>query len=381
MTQPPRIRADIRAMSAYAVPPIPAEATKLDAMENPHGLPTALQAQLGERLARAALNRYPAPAHMAALSAAIARHTFAAHGQESLPAGWAMTLGNGSDELISLLNLAVATPSASPTQPRPVALAPAPGFVMYAMSAQLQGLDFVQVPLNAADFSLNTPAMLAALQQHRPALLWLAYPNNPTATLWDEADVATLIAAAQRTDTIVVMDEAYQPFAARSWLPHMLAAPERHRHVVLLRTLSKFGLAGVRLGYLMGPDHIVGEIEKIRPPYNISVLNIEAALFALENADIYAQQAQNICTQREYLIEQLRHIPTIQTVWPSQANMILIRLNNAPHIHTQLQAHGIFVKNTSNMHPLLENTLRISVGTDEENQKLLAALRNITLGA
>lgn len=371
-----RIRADIRAMSAYTVAPAPEGAAKLDAMENPHGLPPALQAQLGARLARAALNRYPAPAHMAALRAAIAQHTFGAAG---LPSSWAMTLGNGSDELISLLNQALSTPATNPRPiaPRPVALAPAPGFVMYAMSAQLQGLDFVEVPLNASDFSLNVQAMRQAIAQHRPALIWLAYPNNPTATLWDEADVAAIIAAAAQTGSIVVMDEAYQPFAERSWLPHMLAAPERHGHVLLMRTLSKFGLAGVRLGYLMGPAHLVGEIEKIRPPYNLSVLNIEAALFALENADIYAQQAQDICRERAHLIEQLRQNPRIQTIWPSQANMILIRLENANTIHTQLKERGILVKNTSSMHPLLKNTLRISVGTHEENQRLLKVLGEI----
>lgn len=368
-----RIRADIRAMHAYAVASTPVGAVKLDAMENPHRLSAHLQTELGRRLAAAALNRYPAPAQMAALSAAIARHTFAEHGQEGLPAGWAMTLGNGSDEIISLINQALA----QPTQPRPVALAPAPGFVMYAISAQLQGLDFVEVPLNAADFSLDMPAMLAAIERLRPALLWLAYPNNPTATLWDEADVAALIAAAARTNTLVVMDEAYQPFAARSWLPHMLAAPERHGHVLLMRTLSKFGLAGVRLGYLMGPENIVGEIEKIRPPYNISVLNIETALFALENVSVYQNQAQDICAQREYLMTQLRKIPQIQTVFDSQANMILIRIDEASSIHAKLKERGILIKNTSAMHPLLENTLRISVGTAEENQCLLKALAEI----
>ncbi|NEJ61741.1 aminotransferase class I/II-fold pyridoxal phosphate-dependent enzyme, partial [Rhizobium leguminosarum] len=144
----------------------------------------------------------------------------------------------------------------------------------YPMSAQLQGLDFVGVPLTA-DFELDEPAMLAAIAQHCPAITYLAYPNNPTATLWDEGAVQRIIDAVGAQGGIVVMDEAYQPFASRTWLDRMRAEPARNAHVLLMRTLSKFGLAGVRLGYLAGPAALVDEIEKVRPPYNVSVLNCE----------------------------------------------------------------------------------------------------------
>ena len=268
-------------MHAYAVQ----DATgllKMDAMENPHRQPLALQAELGQRLGALALNRYPG-ARVDELRAALAAHA-------GMPEGHALMLGNGSDELISLLAMACDVPPSPASQGRPATiLAPVPGFVMYAMSAQLQGLDFVGVPLTA-DFELDEAAMLAAIETHRPAITYLAYPNNPTANLFDAAVMARLVAAVGRQGGLVVIDEAYQPFAARSYIDRLA----KHGHVLLMRTLSKFGLAGIRLGYLMGPAALVAEIDKVRPPYNISVLNCECALFALEHAEVFEAQARQI---------------------------------------------------------------------------------------
>ena len=226
-----RIRPDVRAMHAYAVQS--AEGLlKMDAMENPFGLPPELQAALGQRLGELALNRSPGSRNDD-LRAALASYA-------GMPEGHALILGNGSDELITLLALACAQPGAK-------VLAPVPGFVMYAMSAQLQGLGFVGVPLTP-DFALDEAAMLAAIAEHRPAITYIAYPNNPTATLWDEAVVQRIVDAVGAQGGIVAMDEAYQPFASRTWLDRIRAEPARNRHVLLMRTLSKFGLAGVRLG-------------------------------------------------------------------------------------------------------------------------------------
>ena len=351
-----RIRPDVRAMHAYVVQG--AEGLlKLDAMENPFGLPPALQAALGQRLGSLALNRYPGTRNDD-LRAALARHA-------GMPEGCALMLGNGSDELISLLALACAQSGAT-------VLAPVPGFVMYAMSAQLQGLSFVGVPLTA-DFALDESAMLGAIAQHRPAITFIAYPNNPTATLWDEGAVQRIVDAVGAQGGIVVMDEAYQPFASRTWLDRMRAEPQRNSHVLLMRTLSKFGLAGVRLGYLIGPAALVGEIDKVRPPYNVSVLNCEAALFALEHQAVFEQQAQDICRQREQLLTVLAEFPGV-TVFPSQANMILIRLPDAQKTFEGMKARGVLVKNVSKMHSLLNNCLRLTVGTSPENHQMLAAL-------
>ncbi len=352
------IRQDIQSMHAYAIQ----DATgmvKLDAMENPFSLPPALQAALGQRLGAVAINRYPG-ARIDDLKQALAHYV-------NLPEGCGLMLGNGSDELISLLALACDVPGAS-------ILAPLPGFVMYAMSAQLQGLAFHGVPLTA-DFELDEPAMLAALRTHQPAITYLAYPNNPTANLWDAAVIRRLIAEAATFGGLVVMDEAYQPFSSRSWLDEMRRDPAANANVLLMRTLSKFGLAGVRLGYMLGAQALVHEVDKLRPPYNVSVLNAECALFALEHAEVFAEQAAHICEQRARLLAALAQMPGV-TPFPSEANMVLVRVPDATACFERLKSQGILVKNVSKMHSLLANCLRLTVGTPDENTQLIDALQS-----
>jgi len=357
-----RIRADVRAMSAYHIQPSQG-LLKMDTMENPFRLPDDLQKALGERLGALEINRYPGE-RLEVLKQMLKDYAGA-------PAGSAVLLGNGSDEIITLLALATAQPSAAG---RATMLAPMPGFVMYPLSAQLQGLDFVGVPLTA-DFDLDVPAMQAAIAEHKPAITYIAYPNNPTATLWPEDQVQAVIDAVAQIGGLVVMDEAYQPFASRSWISQMRAHPERNAHVLLMRTLSKFGLAGARLGYLIGPAAIVNELDKVRPPYNISVLNCETAIFALEQADLYAAQAQAIRAERQPLIDALRALDGVEKVWPSEANMVLLRVRDAGAAQAAMKQRGVLVKNVSAMHPLLANCLRLTVGTREENAQMLAALK------
>jgi histidinol-phosphate aminotransferase len=347
------IRQDVQSMHGYAIQPS-AGLVKLDAMENPFRLPPALQRELGERLARVAINRYPAQC-VADVVAALSRHV-------QLPAGCKLILGNGSDELIDLLSVACDVPGAG-------ILAPLPGFVMYEMSARLRGLRFTGVPLTP-DFELDRDAMLAAIERERPSLTYIAYPNNPTANLWDDAVIDDIVAAVGAQQGLVVFDEAYQPFSSRSWLQRMAAKP----HVVVLRTLSKFGLAGVRLGYLSGHAALIDEIDKVRPPYNVSVLNAEATLFALEHADEYARQAALLRAERERLQAALRALPGA-TPFPSDANMILVRVPDARRAFDGLKARGVLVKNISGLHPLLANCLRLTVGTPDENTLMIDALK------
>jgi len=352
------IRQDVVSMHAYAVQQSTG-LVKLDAMENPHRLPEPLQQELGRRLGALALNRYPGT------RVHDLRQALKAHAQ--VPAGFDLMLGNGSDELISLLAMACDVPGAT-------ILAPVPGFVMYAMSAQSQGLRFVGVPLTA-DFELDPAAMLQAIKQHQPSIVYLAYPNNPTANLWDDAAVESIIAAAPG---FAVIDEAYQPFAGRSYIDRL----PRHPHVLLMRTMSKFGLAGVRIGYLIGPEALVAEVDKVRPPYNVSVLNAECALFALEHRDTFAAQAREIVAQRAWLVEQLSALPGVQ-VFRSDANMILVRLPSgaqggseaAAAAFAGMRARGVLVRNVSGVHPLLANCLRLTVGLVEENRAMLATLK------
>lgn len=351
------IRQDIQSMHAYAIQDS-AGMVKLDAMENPFTLPAGLQAELGARLGALAINRYPG-ARIDDLKQALARYV-------DLPPGCGLMLGNGSDELISLLAMACDVPGAS-------ILAPMPGFVMYAMGAQLQGLDFHGVPLTA-DFELDEAAMLLAMRDHQPAITYLAYPNNPTANLWDADVIRRLIVEAASFGGLVVMDEAYQPFSSGSWLDEMRAFPAANANVLLMRTLSKFGLAGARLGYMLGPQSLVQEIDKLRPPYNVSVLNAECALFALEHAEVFAQQAEQICQQRAHLIESLERMPGVKP-FSSDANMVLVRVPDAQRCFDGLKAQGILVKNVSKMHPLLANCLRLTVGTPSETAQLISALQ------
>jgi len=351
---PPRlsrlIRHDVQGMHAYAVQPS-AGLVKLDAMENPHRLPPELQRALGQRLASVALNRYPGE-RVATLRDALARHA-------GMPEGFSLMLGNGSDELISLLAMACDVPGAS-------ILAPVPGFVMYGMSAQLQGLKFIPVDLTP-DFELDERAMLAAIERHQPSIVYLAYPNNPTANLWDDAVIERIVEAAPG---LVVIDEAYQPFASRTYADRIT----RHEHVLLMRTLSKFGLAGVRIGYMIGRSALIGEIDKVRPPYNISVLNCEAALFALEHADVFDAQAAELRRERGRLLEALGTMPGVKA-WRSDANMILVRVPDADRAFQGMKARGVLVKNVSKMHPLLAQCLRLTVGTADENGQMLQALQ------
>ena len=344
------LRRDVQGLHAYAVQPS-AGMVKVDTMENPFRLPEPLQRALGERLGRVAINRYPAE-RTEDLRAALAAHA-------AMPAGCSLTLGNGSDELITMLSMACDVPGA-------VIMAPLPGFVMYAMSASLQGIRFIGVPLTA-EFELDEAAMLAAIEAHRPALIYLAYPNNPTANLWDAAVVERIIEAAPG---LVVMDEAYQPFAARDsmgWLG-------RYPQVLVMRTMSKFGLAGVRIGYLIGRREIVDAVDKLRPPFNVSVLNAEAALFALEHVAEYERQAGVIRAERQRLQSALADLQGVRP-FPSEANMILVRVPDAGKVFAGLKARGVLVKNVSALHPLLARCLRITVGTPQENDLMMDALK------
>ncbi|MCA7086636.1 histidinol-phosphate transaminase [Cupriavidus cauae] len=347
------IRDDVRAMGAYHV----ADShglIKLDAMENPYQLPAPLREQLGKRLAEVALNRYPVPTSEA-LRARL-KHVM------DVPAGMEILLGNGSDEIISMLALAVARPGAK-------VMAPVPGFVMYAMSAQFTGLEFVGVPLRA-DFTLDRAAMLAAMAEHKPAVIYLAYPNNPTGTLFDEQDMEAIVRAAQGEvcHSLVVVDEAYQPFAQHSWMPRL---PE-FGNLLVMRTVSKLGLAGIRLGYLAGDPAWLAQIDKVRPPYNVNVLTEATALFVLEHVDVLDEQAAQLRAERASVAAAMAAHPGV-TVFPSAGNFLLVRVPDAARIFDRLLARKVLIKNVSKMHPLLANCLRVTVSTPEENAQFLEA--------
>ena len=359
------VRPDVQRMAAYHVADA-TDAIKLDAMENPWRLPGTLQAELAQRLAALAINRYPSGNTYTALKQAIARH-------DGLDGIDGLVLGNGSDELISLLCQLVAQPGAT-------IMAPAPSFVMYEMGARLAGVGFVPVPLRP-DFSLDREAMLQAIETHRPALVFLAYPNNPTGNLFDADDVRAIL---QATDGLVVLDEAYAPFAGgASWLSQLPAWP----NLAVMRTCSKWGLAGARIGYLASAPAWAAQLDKIRPPYNISVLDAETACFAFQHHADFDQQTRALCTERQTLVQRLQAMQGPQGlshVYPTAANFVLVRLaggqgdaagpSRATRVAAAMRADGVLIKDASRMHPALAECLRLTVGAPEENEAMLQAL-------
>jgi histidinol-phosphate aminotransferase len=344
------VREDVRAQSAYAV----AKADgliKLDAMENPYPTPEALRVRVAQAVAHASLNRYPdgpGDAVKDALRASL-----------HLDPRAALLLGNGSDELIQIITTAIAAPGAC-------VLAPDPTFVMYRVNARLAHARYVPVALHA-DFSLDADAMLAAIAREKPALVWLAYPNNPTGNAFDRGAIERILDAAPG---LVVLDEAYYAFADDSFLPDVLV----HPNLVVVRTVSKIGLAGLRLGYAVGHPAWIGELDKVRPPYNVSALTQATALVALAAGDELAAQAAIIRGERARLASALAALPRAQ-VFPTRTNFVLLRLADGPAAFAALRAAGILVKNLHGWHPLLANCLRITVGTPQENDAVIAALQ------
>ncbi len=339
-------------LKAYLAPP-PSQAIKLDAMENPYALPDSLKTAWLERLAQVTFNRYP-DANAVDLKQAL-RQRFA-----TAP-GWELLLGNGSDEIIQLLCLAVARPGA-------VVMAPEPSFVMYRHLALACNLQFAAVPLGE-DFSLDPAAFVAAIERHQPALVFLAQPNNPTGNVFAESAVRAICEAAPG---LVVIDEAYIAFAGGD----CAALAAEYGHVLLMRTLSKWGLAGLRLGFLQGPAAWLAELEKLRLPYNINVLTQTTVLFALEHAQVFDQQVELLCAERERVAGVLATLPATR-VYPSAANFLLCRQSaaQASTVLAALREAGVLIKNLHGSHPALEGCLRPSIGTPQENDQMLKIWR------
>lgn len=347
MTPEKLVRPEILAIKAYHV----AEAegmVKLDAMENPYPLPPAMRRELAEVLSRVDLNRYPEPSGRK-LRELLARRM-------GVPQGMELLLGNGSDDLIQIVSLALARPGA-------VMMYPVPTFVMYSMNATLSGMKSVAVPLRE-DFSFDADAFIARMQAEKPALVFLAYPNNPTGVLYPEEDVAKVIRAAEG---LVVIDEAYHVFARKSFMPRLAEFP----NLVVVRTVSKLGLAGIRLGYMAGRPEWIHELNKVRQAYNVSVLTQAAALFVLERLEVLEEQAALIRQEREHLKSALLGLKGV-TVYPSEANFFLVRVPDADRVFEGLKRQSVLVRN---LHPGLSHCLRVTVGRPDENRILLTALR------
>jgi histidinol-phosphate aminotransferase len=344
------LRREILDLHAYHVPDS-AGCIKLDAMENPYPIPAGLCGEIAEAVASAAINRYPDPS-----AAALKEKICSLLG---LPDGMEVLLGNGSDELIQLLALALNKPGAT-------LLGVEPSFVMYKMIAAFTGMRYIGVPL-AADFSLDLSATLDAIGREQPALIFIAYPNNPTGNLFPAEDVSRIIEAAPG---LVVVDEAYYAFAADSFIPHLA----RYPNLLVMRTFSKLGMAGLRLGFLAGSTAWLEHLEKLRLPYNVGVLPQVVALKLLEHHDVLLHQAEQIKRDRVALYRQLDETAGVR-VYPSEANFLLFRVAHATEVFGGLKQRGVLIKNLHGGHPLLDGCLRVTVGTPEENERFVKALQ------
>ena len=344
-------RPEVLALSAYHV----ANAKgfiKLDAMENPYSWPQLFKDQWLNCLKECEINRYPDPqAHTLSSTLKL---------RNQLPESVDILLGNGSDEIIQLLLMAL--------PPDSHVLSTTPSFVMYKQISDSLGLHYHGVSLREDNFDLDLPAMLQAIEQFNPAVIFLAYPNNPTGNLFDEKAIEQIISAAKG---LVIIDEAYEPFANKaSFMDKVM------HNVLVMRTVSKLGLAGLRLGYIVGENEIITQLHKIRLPYNINVLTQASVQFALENHSVFEEQTKAICIERTVVFNTLNALDGI-CAYESAANFILFKVpeDNASRIFESLKSQGVLIKNMSPQGGLLRDCLRVTVGAPEENQAFLNALK------
>lgn len=350
------VSAPVQALTAYSVPDASGY-VKLDAMENPYRWPSPLISEWLSRLRHAEINRYPDP------DARDLKQRL--RGFLEISGDVSLLLGNGSDELIQIMAMAV-------SGERRVILAPEPTFVIYRLIAEVLGFRFIGVPLRKPDFSLDVKALCEAIDRHQPALVFLAFPNNPTGNLFDRADIQTII---NRVPGAVVIDEAYYPFAGESWLRDL----PRHDNLLVMQTLSKAGLAGLRIGLLAGSAAWLDQFNKVRLPYNINVLSQVSATFILDHPQFLREQAEQIRRDREQLYGQLLRMQGCD-VWPSRANFLLFRVREARAVFERLKVGKVLIKCLDGSHRLLAGCLRVTVGTPGENALFLQVLEHSMAG-
>jgi len=342
------VRPAVRALQAYHVDETPVR-IKLDAMENPFPLPPAVRRTTAAALSRVAVNFYPDPAAKT-LKAAIGKM-------------WGirpdrMLLGNGSDELIQAIILAFGGP----------VLAPTPSFAMYEITARALSQDVVTVPLTR-EFDLDADAVIRKARQTGSKVIFLASPNNPTGNRYSDDAVRKVLRSVKAS---VVIDEAYYSFSGKSWLPQLRKYP----NMILLRTLSKIGFAGLRIGVLTAAPEIVEELNKIRLPYNINSLSQAMGVAALQHQKILDNQIAVLVAERNKLYQALLKTPGV-TPFPSETNFLLLWIEkDATAVFQTLRKRGILVKNLGRPGPL-KSCLRVTIGTPAQNREFLKNLNSI----
>lgn len=343
------IKPEVLSLTAYRAEESRPDLIKLDANESPFPLPEELRRELRRALDLVDVHRYPDPQADRLRAALAARLQVAPE---------ALVLGNGSDELIQLLLLATSGGGTT-------VVAPVPTFSMYELIARAQGLCFEGVPLGSR-FEPDLARLIETIERQHPKVIFLATPNNPTGSVFSEAEIFKILAVAPG---LVVVDEAYGPYAGQTMLPHLVD----QERLVVLHSLSKIGLAGLRIGYLVTHPALAAELEKVRLPFNLNALSQAAAVVLLNHQEWIDANVQAVVQERARVMRYLVSLPGIEA-FPSAANFILFRTTLPGNdLFEALLQHGVIVRNLGSV-PGLQDCLRVTIGTKAENDRFLAAL-------
>jgi len=342
------IRPQVRKLAAYHVDETSVR-IKLDAMENPFLMPIAVRREMAEVVRKTPINLYPDPS--------------AKEVKKSIASFWKMKpeqmiLGNGSDELIQAIILAFGGP----------VLVPVPTFAMYEITSRALAQSVVTVPLDD-DFDLDADLVIRKAKERKAKVIFLACPNNPTGNRFSDTAIRKVL---DNANAAVVIDEAYYSFSGKTWLLLL----KKYPNMIVLRTLSKIGFAGLRIGVLTASQAIVDELNKIRLPYNINSLSQAIAITALTHKNVINRQISLLISERERLYNALSKLRNIM-VYPSETNFIMFRTAaDASDVHRKLKQAGILIKSLNKPGPL-KNCLRVTIGTPEQNNEFLKRLKII----
>ncbi len=345
-----RVSEKIKNIIPYSVPHIDCR-VKLDGNESPFSLPENIQDKVDKALKEVEVNRYPDPEAQNLIDI-ISRVS-------QFPKG-GILLGNGSDELIGMLVTTLTSGSGK-------VICLSPSFSMYKLTALAMGAEVIEIPLDG-NYDLDLEATVKVIVDEDPDLIFLASPNNPTGNMYSASKIAEVISVAEG---VVVVDEAYSDFSGYTFLPLV----KECENLVILRTLSKVGFAGLRVGMLFARENLVSEINKVRYPYNINSLSQAVSEVILENNAFVSESIQLIVRERDRVYKALSNFDEI-TVYPSDANFIFFKIDDADSLFGKLVEKDILIRNF-NRPGRLENCMRVTIGTPDENDAFLSALREI----
>ena len=343
------LRSDIKNIDAYHVP-VSKDMIKLDAMESPFGVPEDLKVEFLKCIEQSEVNRYP-EADPSPLKDTL-------RSLMDIPDEFGILLGNGSDELIQLLALACSKDD--------LIMSFEPSFVMYELVSKYVNLEYFGVQLDS-NFDINLSDALLIIEREKPKIIFIAYPNNPTGNCFDYDAIIEII---KSTNSMVILDEAYYAYSDKSFLSEISNFP----NLLVLRTISKIGFAGLRLGLLIGDQETIAQLNKLRLPYNINALTQTSANFLLQDKQRIINNAQIIIEERRHLAHELSLFSKFK-VYPSQTNFILVHSEDAHSLHTALKENGILIKGFPKGSKL-SDFIRISVSEPVENNILIDAIRN-----